>query len=329
MGDHFGPGANGPLLLAIDLRGAQPGAAQSIALAVGNDPGVAVVSDPIVNAARDTAVVQAIPTTSPQDERTPDLVRHLRKDVLPVAAARVGAHVEVGGPTAALVDMSEKVTSRLPIFILAVVSLSFVLLTLVFRSVVVPAKAAVMNMLSIGASYGFIVAVFQWGWGKGLIGLEETIPINPFVPMMMFAILFGLSMDYEVFLLSRIREEYVRTGDSHESVRHGLAGTARVITSAAVIMISVFAAFVLTPDPTVKMIGIGLAVAVFLDATVVRMVLVPATMALMGNANWWLPRWLDRILPHIDIEGGTALDESADPAPISVPGEEVELVTAA
>jgi RND superfamily putative drug exporter len=310
--EGFGPGFNGPLLLSVDLEGAEPGAAEAVAAAVAADDGIAAVGAPIVNQAGDTAVIQAVPTTSPQDEATPDTVRRIRADVLPAAEEATGATVDVGGPTAVLVDMSEKVTSRLPIFIAAVVLLSFVLLTLVFRSVVVPAKAAVMNMLSIGASYGFIVAMFQWGWGKGLLGLEETIPINPFVPMMMFAILFGLSMDYEVFLLSRIREEYVRTRDNHESVVHGLAGTARVITSAAIIMVSVFAAFVLSPDPTVKMIGLGLAVAVFLDATVVRMILVPATMALMGNGNWWVPRWLDRILPHVDIEGGSALDPVED-----------------
>jgi RND superfamily putative drug exporter len=161
-----------------------------------------------------------------------------------------------------------------------------------------------MNMLSIGAAYGVIVAVFQWGWGKGLVGLDATVPINPFVPMIMFAVLFGLSMDYEVFLLSRVREEYQRTGDSHQSVVDGLANTARVITSAALIMICVFLAFVATDDVTVKMFGLGLATAVFVDATLVRMVLVPSTMSLLGSANWWLPRWLDRILPHMDLEGG-------------------------
>jgi RND superfamily putative drug exporter len=187
-------------------------------------------------------------------------------------------------------------------FIGAVVALSFILLMMVFRSVLVPLKAAVMNLLSIGASYGVIVAVFQWGWFKGLVGLETTVPIVAFVPMMMFAILFGLSMDYEVFLLSRIREDYQKSGDNLESVVNGLASTARVITSAALIMISVFLAFVPNPNPTVKMFGLGLAVAVFVDATIVRLVLVPATMELLGDANWWLPKWLDRILPKIEIE---------------------------
>jgi RND superfamily putative drug exporter len=173
---------------------------------------------------------------------------------------------------------------------------------IVFRSILVPLKAALMNLLSIAAAYGVIVAVFQWGWGNELIGVHHTMPINPFAPLMMFAILFGLSMDYEVFLLSRIREEYVATGDSHKSVVTGLSGTARVITSAALIMMSVFGSFVLGDDPTGKLFGIGLAVAVFLDATLVRMVLVPATMSLLGRANWWLPAWMERLLPHIDFE---------------------------
>ena len=186
-------------------------------------------------------------------------------------------------------DLTDRITSRLPLFIAAIVAMSFLLLMIVFRSILVPLKAALMNLLSIAAAYGVIVAVFQWGWGSALIGLHSTMPINPFVPLMMFAILFGLSMDYEVFLLSRIREEYVATGDSHEAVVRGLSSTARVITSAALIMISVFGAFVLGDDPTGKLFGVGLAVAVFLDATLVRMVLVPATMSLLGRANWWLP----------------------------------------
>jgi RND superfamily putative drug exporter len=181
------------------------------------------------------------------------------------------------------------------------------LLTVVFRSIAVPLKAAVMNLLSIGAAYGVIVAVFQWGWLRDLFGVETTVPIISFLPMMLFAILFGLSMDYEVFLLSRVREEYLHRRDSDAAVVEGIAATARVITSAALIMISVFAAFVLAPDPTVKMLGLGLATAVLIDATVVRVVLVPATMKLLGERNWWVPGWLDRILPRLDIEGGTGL----------------------
>jgi RND superfamily putative drug exporter len=207
------------------------------------------------------------------------------------------------------IDLSDQVSSRLPWFIGTVIGLSVLLLMMVFRSIAVPLKAAAMNLLSIGAAYGVIVAVFQWGWAKGLFGVEETIPIISFLPMMMFAILFGLSMDYEVFLLTRVREEYLRHGDNTKAVVEGISATARVITSAALIMISVFAAFVLGDDPTIKMFGLGLAVAVFIDATIVRIVLVPATMKLLGDRNWWLPGWLDRILPHLDVEGGAGLPE--------------------
>jgi len=193
-----------------------------------------------------------------------------------------------------------------------VISMSFLLLMVVFRSILVPLKAALLNLLSIGSAYGVLVMVFQWGWGMNLIGLEATVPIVSFIPMFMFAILFGLSMDYEVFLLSRVREEYLRTGDNDSSVIYGIASTARVITSAALIMISVFLGFVLGDDPAIKMTGLGLATAIFVDATIVRLVLVPATMKLMGDANWWLPGWLDRLLPRIDIEGEFGLLEAPE-----------------
>src|SRR6185312_6482006 len=208
-----------------------------------------------------------------------------RDDTIP-AATPDGAIVHVGGGTATFIDLSERILNALPWFIFAVVLLSFLLLMVVFRSVLVPLKAAVLNLLSIGAAYGVVVVIFQWGWGRSLLGIDQLIPIVSFVPMMMFAILFGLSMDYEVFLLSRIREDYLRTGDSHTSVVNGLASTARVITSAALIMISVFLSFVTNPSPTVKMLGLGMAVAVFVDATIVRMMLVPATMELAGKWNW-------------------------------------------
>ena len=197
-------------------------------------------------------------------------------------------------------DLAERLTDRLPIFIVAVVAMSFVLLMIVFRSILVPVKAAVMNLLSIAAAYGVVVAVFQWGWGKDLIGLENTIPINPFLPLMMFAILFGLSMDYEVFLLSRVREEFVRTGDSHTSVVGGLSNTARVITSAALIMVAVFLGFAFDPSVIIKMIGVGMAAAIAIDATLIRLIVVPAAMALLGRASWYLPPWLDRLLPTLD-----------------------------
>ena len=316
LAEGFGPGFNGPLTVVVDGAGGVAAAGQ-VRSAIAATDGIAFVTEPIVNPAGDTAVITAIPVTSPQDQKTEDLVHTLRDDVLPSAMAGTGSHVFVTGQTAAFIDISERLTSRLPLFIGAVVGLSFLLLMVVFRSVLVPLKAAVMNLLSIGAAYGVVVAVFQWGWGSSALGVDQTVPISPFLPMIMFAILFGLSMDYEVFLLSRVREEYLSTGDSHKSVVGGLAATARVITSAALIMISVFAAFLLTPDVEIKMFAVGLTVAVFVDATVVRMVLVPATMALMGDANWWLPRWLDRLLPHVDVEGsrgphpGTRLGQHA------------------
>jgi RND superfamily putative drug exporter len=302
----FGEGFNGPLTIVVD---GTDGVARvdEVRSAIGSTKDVAFVTQPIVNDAGDTAVITAIPATSPQDAKTEDLVHTLRDDVLPATVAGTNAHTFVTGQTAAFIDISERLSSRLPLFIGAVVFLSFLLLMMVFRSILVPFKAAVMNLLSIGAAYGVVVAVFQWGWGSGLLGVDHHVPISPFLPMIMFAILFGLSMDYEVFLLSRVREDYVRTGDSHKSVVNGLAATARVITSAALIMISVFAAFLLTPDVEIKMFAVGLTVAVLVDATIVRMVLVPATMALMGDANWWLPGWLDRLLPHVDVEGSKVL----------------------
>jgi RND superfamily putative drug exporter len=302
----FGEGFNGPLTVVVDGTDGVAKADQ-VRSAIGATSGIAFVTEPVVNPAGDTAVITAFPTTSPQDQKTVDLVHSLRDNVLPPTMAGTSSHVFVTGQNAAFIDISERLASRLPLFIGAVVGLSFLLLMVVFRSVLVPLKAAVMNLLSIGAAYGVVVAVFQWGWGSSALGVDHTVPISPFLPMIMFAILFGLSMDYEVFLLSRVREEYLRTRDSHTSVVGGLAATARVITSAALIMISVFAAFLLTPDVEIKMFAVGLTVAVLVDASVVRMVLVPATMALMGDANWWLPGWLDRLLPHVDIEGSKVM----------------------
>ena len=318
LADGFGAGFNGPLQVVVDVPDSGDAeAVDAVRSAISADPGVAAVSEPTFNDAGDTAVLTAIPTTSPQDEATEQTVDRLRSDVIPDVVEGTGADAMITGQTATFVDVSARLTERLPIFIAAVVLLSFVLLTLVFRSILVPLKAALMNLLSIGAAYGVIVAVFQWGWAKSLVGLDATIPVNPFVPLIMFAILFGLSMDYEVFLLSRVREEFVAHGDGHRSVVDGLASTARVITSAAVIMISVFLAFVPSTDMTVKMFGLGLAVAVFLDATVVRMILVPSTMSLLGSANWWVPRWLDRILPHLDMEAAPVVElEERSPAEV-------------
>ena len=210
------------------------------------------------------------------------------------------ATAHVGGQTATFADLGDRVQERMPRFVAAVLLLSFLLLTVLFRSVLVPLKAVVLNLLSVGAAYGVLVMVFQWGWAAGLIGVESTVPIVSFIPLFMFAILFGLSMDYEVFLLSRVREEYRRHGDNTRAVIDGIAGTGRTITAAALIMVAVFSGFVLGSDPVVKMMGVGLATAIFLDATVVRLVLVPATMKLLGDANWWLPGWLDRLLPELD-----------------------------
>ena len=215
----------------------------------------------------------------------------------------IPGNVYVSGITAVTDDLNSQLAEKLPLFIGAVIAVSFLLLMLVFRSVVVPLKAALMNLLSIGAAYGVLVAVFQWGWGSSLLGLEGPTPITSLIIVIMFPILFGLSMDYEVFLLTRIREEFARTGDNVESVARGLAGTGRVITSAALIMIAVFLSFVASPVPSLKMLGLGLATAILVDATVVRMVLVPATMALLGKANWWLPAWLDRVLPRVTVDG--------------------------
>jgi RND superfamily putative drug exporter len=303
LAQSFGRGFNGPIQVVVEV----PTPADRVAVdrvhdALGGDPGVAAVTAPVFNAAGDTAVLTANPTTAPQDERTDQLVRHLRADVLPPAVAGTEARASLTGQ-AMVTDLTDRISNRLPIFIAAVVAMSFVLLMILFRSILVPLKAAVMNLLSIGAAYGVLVAVFQWGWGKELIGLHSTMPINPFLPLIMFAILFGLSMDYEVFLLSRIREEFDRTGDNATAVADGLATTARVITAAAAIMVFVFGSFLLESDRSIKLFGIGLASAVLLDATVVRMVLVPATMELLGKVNWWLPSWLDKVLPRLNVEG--------------------------
>ncbi len=308
VAEGFGPGSSGPLVIAVDIS-EDAGVIESLHSAISADPGIAAVAPPELNLDAGVATIIAFPTTSPQDDATYRTIERLRSEVFPDVLAGSAAHAHIGGQTATFSDMAEKVTDRLPLFIAAVLGLSYLLLTLVFRSILVPLKAALLNLLSIGASYGVLVMVFQWGWGADLIGLESTVPVISFIPMFMFAVLFGLSMDYEVFLLSRVREEYLRTGDNDSSVIHGIAGTARVITSAALIMICVFFGFVLGDDPSVKMVGLGLATAILVDATIVRMILVPATMKLMGNANWWIPAWLDRLLPTIDIDGEKRLPD--------------------
>ncbi len=247
----------------------------------------------------DLAIIQLYPTTSPQDEATTELVERLRSDVIPAS----GLDARVGGNAAGAIDFADYIAGRLPYLIGAVLILSFILLMAVFRSLLVPLKAVILNLLSIGAAYGVLVAVFQWGWGKEVIGVDKTGPIEAWIPMMMFAIVFGLSMDYEVFLLSRIKEHYDKTRNNAVAVADGLAVTARVITAAALIMVCVFLSFVIGDDRSLKMFGLGLAVAVAVDASIVRMVMVPSTMELLGERNWWIPKWLDRILPNIDVEG--------------------------
>jgi RND superfamily putative drug exporter len=301
----FGPGFNGPMLLATEIpEGTDPAALEGVTDAMAADEGVAFVTPAVPNDPEQptAALWRLFPTTAPQDEATTELVGRLRDEVLPAAEQDTELDVAVSGGVAASVDFSEYLTERMPLFIGVVLLLSFLLLMLVFRSLLVPLKAVVMNLLSIAAAYGVATAVFQWGWLGSVLNIEPA-PIEPFVPMMMFAIVFGLSMDYEVFLLSRIREEYLRTGDSRISVADGLAATARVITAAAAIMVVVFGSFIGESDRIIKLFGVGLASAVLLDATVVRMLLVPATMELLGDANWWLPKWLDRALPKVAVEG--------------------------
>ncbi len=292
----FGPGANGPLLVAVDIS-ADPAVVGPLRAGLAGDPGIAAVGAARLDADAGVATIVATPTTPPQDAATRATVERLRDEVLPVAVGGSPATAHVGGQTAIFLDVSGRVGDRLTAFVAAVVGLSFLLLVVVFRSVVIAAKAAVLNLLGIGAAFGVVVMVFQWGWGGSLIGLESPVPIVSFIPMFMFAVVFGLSMDYEVFLLSRIREHHLEGAADREAIVRGLALTARVITAAALIMVAVFAGFVAGGDPTTKMFGLGMATAIALDATVVRMVLVPASMTLLGRANWWLPGWLDRLLP--------------------------------
>lgn len=309
LADGFGPGFNGPLQLVaqVDETITQDDL-QAITQAVQADPDVVFAAPPF-SAPNNLVVWKVIQRESPQAEGTSLLVHRLRDDVLPTAIGDSGLVINVGGFTAIGVDLSDYFAERIFLFVGAVLLLSFLLLMIVFRSLLVPLKAVIMNLLSIGASYGIVVAIFQWGWGSGLIGAGQAGPIDPFIPMMLFAIVFGLSMDYEVFLLSRMKEEFDRTGDNASAVADGLAATARVITAAALIMVAVFGSFVAGDDRTIKLFGLGLAVAVLIDATLVRMVLVPATMELLGDRNWWIPKWLDRVLPRINVEGRSAQSE--------------------
>jgi RND superfamily putative drug exporter len=311
--EGFGKGFNGPLLLAGDLQSkAELPAVTRLRTALVADPDVAEVSPPIESPKG--VLLQVVAKGSPQDQSTTQLVHRLRDHVIPDATQGSGLDVHVGGNTAVGIDLADTLGQRLPYMFLAILVLSFVLLMLVFRSLLVPLKAVIMNLLSIGAAYGVIVAIFQWGWLKSAVGIGKEGPIEAWVPMMLFAIVFGLSMDYEVFLLSRIKEEYDAHGDNSVAVAHGLAKTARLITAAAAIMICVFASFVLSDLRVLKLIGFGLAFAVFIDATLVRLVLVPATMELLGDRNWWFPKWLEW-LPRLHIEGKPSVAAAPQEAP--------------
>ncbi|MBD2893673.1 Membrane protein YdfJ [Actinomadura sp. RB99] len=296
VAEGFGPGANGPLIVAVDLRKTDAGTLPALRDRLARTEGVVSVTPPQVSPGRDAAVLVVTPRYGPQDERAPAVVDRIRARELPPGA-------EITGLTAAYVDLSRSLSDRLWPMIGAVVATSFVMLMIVFRSLVAPLKAAAMNLLSIGAAYGVLTAVFQWGWGAGPLGLPHGVPVSSLILLPMFAVLFGVSMDYEVFLLSRVREEWLRHGDARGSVSSGLAATGRVISSAALIMVAVFLGFAADPGLVIKQMGVGLAVAVALDATVVRLVLVPAAMALLGRANWWLPKPLARALPEIDLHG--------------------------
>ncbi|MEF9901849.1 MMPL family transporter [Streptomyces sp. P9-A2] len=318
MTDAFGPGSNGPLTVVIDQssvpesdRADLASQAQKTLDGVGD---TAAVTPLTATQDGDVLVGTVYSAASPQSATTTDLTNRLVHDTLPDAVRGTAADTYVTGTTAAQVDFRDIVTDRLPLIIGVVVALAFLVILAVFRGLLVAVKAAVLNVLSITASYGVVVAVFQWGWGGPALGVSGTVPIESYVPMMMFAIIFGLSMDYEIFLLSRVHEAWLRTGDAKASVAHALEITARVITCAALIMVSVFAAFIISDNVVVKMLGLGLAVSVLIDATVVRLLLVPAVMTLLGRHAWWTPRWLDRILPHIDTEGEAA------PAPSRTPG---------
>jgi RND superfamily putative drug exporter len=324
----FGPGFNGPLqVVAVHKGTADTATLDHVADEIRKQPGVAAVSPPISLPPHDgeqVSLIIAYPTSAPQDAATTDLIDHLRTSTIPAAVDGTGTTVYVGGNTAIFVDFARVLTSKLPLFIGLVVILSFLLLSAVFRSIVIPLTAAVMNLLSIGAAFGVMVAVFQWGWLGPAIGVSRPGPVDAFLPVMLFAILFGLSMDYEVFLVSRIHEEWLKSGDNKVAVRNGLAATGKTITAAALIMILVFGSFVLGGIRVIKEFGIGLAAGIFVDAFIIRMAVVPSLMFLFGDANWWFPKWLDRIIPHLSVEDPDdpiALDGAGDPETPDAPAD--------
>lgn len=317
--EGFGPGFNGPLTVVVDTRQAtDPAAIERLVADLREQPGVARVSPPVFNPAGDTGIITVIPTTSPQSAETQALVHRLRGDVVAPALTGSGIEASIGGPTAAFIDIGDRISSRLPVFFIVVIGVSMLLLAIVFRSLLVPLQAAVMNVLSIAAAYGVLVAVFQRGWFSSLFGIDRTGPIESFLPMMLFAVLFGLSTDYEVFLMSRIHEAWLEGRGSRAAVSHGSATTSRVITAAASIMVVVFLSFTLSDSRIVKEFGLGLAVAIFVDATVIRLLMVPAITGLLGDANWYMPGWLDRRLPRLSLEAPARAPAAA---PVATPAE--------
>jgi RND superfamily putative drug exporter len=321
LADGFGPGFNGPLIVAVDQTG-DPGTAARVAQAIEDSAGVASVADPVLNAAGDTAVVTVFPTTSPQSAETADLVHRLRDDVLPGAVGGGEAQAFVGGQTAAFEDIAAILAGRQLIFLVVVIGIIFVLITMAFRSVVVAAKAALTTALSALAAFGVLVAVFQHGWGASLLGVDSTGPIESFLPVIVFAILFGLSTDYEVFIMSRIREEHVAGHSAADSIDRGIAAIGRVVVACALIMCAVFFSFMLGDERTIKEFGLGLGAAIAIDAFVVRLVIVPAVMAILGERAWYMPAWLERITPRITIEAPTEPQPAGRP-PVARPGDPV------
>ena len=311
----FGKGANGTFEIVVDLAGSKVSSetlGQTIYADLAGTQNVAEVTPPTVTPNNRLMLVTVVPETGPQNEKTAQLFDTLVNTTVPNAVAGTGTKAYVTGGTAAQIQFDQILASRLPIIIAVVVLTAFLIIMASFRSLIIAIKAAILNMVSIAAAYGVIVAVFQWGWGRSIIGVSENVPIESYVPMMMFAIVFGLSMDYEIFLLSRVKEVWEKTRDSGHAVAAGLASTARVITAAALIMVSVFAAFVTSNQVVIKMMAVGLAASILIDATVVRLLLVPSAMSILGDSSWYIPRWLDRIIPRLEAEGSSTVADSAN-----------------
>ena len=312
----FGPGYNGPLVLAVELpNSSSEDGLTKVVQGLDGVPGIAAVSPAVISSNGAAAIIRVTPTSGPQESATDDLVQRLRSDVLPTLVGGSNIKISVGGSTAAGVDMTDALGKRLPLFISVTLLISVLILILLLRSPVIAIKAALANLLSVGAAFGVVAFAISGSWLGSVIGIPNAMPAPVYAPLLMFAILFGLSMDYEIFLMSRIREEFFRTRNNYKSIAHGISTTARVITAAAAVMVAVFAGFILSEDVFLKAVGVGMASAILIDATVVRLVLVPASMALLGKVNWWMPRWLDRLLPTIHHEGGPEPDLTDGPEP--------------